>query len=82
VSALERQVAGNHYKDRGIQPVEYIAANDLNFFEGSAVKYITRHRSKGGVSDLKKAIHLLEIMMELEADAKMLENDVKRESFG
>lgn len=42
--ALSRQVGGDHYKVKGIQPVEFIRANGLDFFEGSAVKYITRHR--------------------------------------
>lgn len=65
-SALNVQVAGDHYKNGTIQPVEYIHANGLNFFEGSAVKYITRWRDKGGRADLEKAKHLLDIMMELD----------------
>lgn len=65
-SALDKQVSGNHYKDCGIQPIEYIHANGLNYFEGNAVKYITRHRKKNGKADLLKAIHYLELMIELE----------------
>jgi hypothetical protein len=60
-SPLTRQVGGDHYKTASIQPVEYIRANNLNFFEGNAVKYITRHRVKGGKADLEKAIHYLEM---------------------
>lgn len=65
-SALDKQVSGNHYKDCGIQPIEYIHANNLNYFEGNAVKYITRHRKKNGKADIEKAIHYLELMLELE----------------
>ena len=42
--ALHKQIGGDHYKDCGIQPVEYIHANKLDYFEGNVVKYITRHR--------------------------------------
>jgi len=66
VSPLEKQVSGTHYKDCGIQPIEYIHANGLNYFEGNAVKYITRHRKKNGKADIEKAIHYLELMLELE----------------
>ena len=44
--ALDQQIGGEHYKDCGIQPVEYIHANKLDYFEGNVVKYITRHRTK------------------------------------
>lgn len=66
-SALSVQVAGGHYKDLKIQPVEYIHANGLPFMEGSVVKYVTRWRNKGGLDDLKKARHFLDMLIELEA---------------
>ena len=64
-SAIEKQVGGNHYK-KAIQPVQYTYANGLNFFEGNVIKYITRHRSKGGKADLEKAIHYIEMLIEFE----------------
>jgi hypothetical protein len=64
--ALDRQVGGNHYKDCKIQPVEYITANRLGFLEGNVVKYITRHRTKGGRADIEKVIHYAELLLELE----------------
>lgn len=64
--ALEVQEGGSHYKTLGIQPVEYIAANDLSYFEGNVVKYVTRHRDKGGVEDIDKAIHYLQMIKEFE----------------
>ena len=65
-SALNTQVGGSHYKDKGIQPIIYIHANELGFCEGNVVKYVTRWRDKNGVADLRKAIHYLELLIELE----------------
>lgn len=55
---------GSHY-DVPIQPWDYIAANQLGFFEGNVVKYVTRWRAKGGVEDLQKARHYLDKLIEL-----------------
>jgi hypothetical protein len=66
LSALDKQVAGVHYKDKGIQPIVYIHANDLGFCEGNVIKYVTRHKEKNGAADIKKAIHYLELLLELE----------------
>ena len=68
-SALNKQVGGSHYRDKGIQPIIYIHANDLGFCEGNVVKYVTRWREKNGVADLKKAIHYLELLIELNETA-------------
>jgi hypothetical protein len=65
--ALKVQVGGNHYKDCGIQPVEYIHANKLDYFEGNVIKYITRHRTKGqGKKDIEKVIHYAQLILALE----------------
>ena len=64
--ATEKQVGGDHYKDCPIQPTEYIIANKLGWCEGNAVKYITRHRRKGGKESILKAIHYLEMLLENE----------------
>tara|TARA_R110000744_G_scaffold11441_8_gene34674 strand:+ start:1486 stop:1842 length:357 start_codon:yes stop_codon:yes gene_type:complete len=65
-NALDKQVGGQHYKDCSIQPVEYIFQNDLDYFEGNVVKYITRHRKKGeGKRDVEKAIHYAQLILEL-----------------
>ena len=54
---LIAQEGGGHYKDRGIQPLEYTMKNNLSFCEGNVVKYISRYKSKNGVEDLAKVIH-------------------------
>jgi UDP-3-O-acyl-N-acetylglucosamine deacetylase len=66
MSALDKQVAGDHYKKLGIQPVEYMHANNIPFMEGCAIKYLTRWRDKGGIADLEKAKHFIELLIELE----------------
>lgn len=68
-SALDIQVAGSHYKDKRIQPVEYIAANNLNFLEGCIVKRITRWRNKPAnkrFEDLEKIKHEIDLLIEME----------------
>lgn len=69
-SALDIQEGGDHYKKLDIQPVEYIHANKLNFFEGNVVKYVTRHRTKKGAEDIKKAMHYLQMILELDYGIK------------
>ncbi len=66
VSALDKQVSGGHYKGCKIQPVEYIHANGLDYFQGNVVKYVTRHKLKNGKADIEKAIHYLELILELQ----------------
>lgn len=66
MSALDKQVGGSHYRDMKIQPVEFIHANDIPFIEGNVIKYVTRWQSKGGVADLEKAKHFIELLIEME----------------
>ena len=63
---LDRQVGGAHYKDMPIQPVEYCQRNRLGFIESCVVKYVTRHRWKDGRQDILKAVHFLELLLQLE----------------
>lgn len=69
-SALAVQVGGDHYRKRAIQPIQYIHANNLPFIEGSIVKYITRWREKGGVADLEKIKHYIDLLIDLERPKK------------
>lgn len=65
-TANETQIGGDHYKAKSIQPWDFIAANQLGYFEGNIVKYVSRWRDKGGINDLKKARHYLDKLIELE----------------
>jgi hypothetical protein len=64
---LDVQVQGNHYKHLRIQPVEFIHANGIPYMEGNVIKYVTRWRDKGGVKDLEKAKHYIDLLIELES---------------
>jgi len=69
--ALDTQIGGNHYKECGIQPIEYIQANNLDYFQGNVVKYATRHKDKNGSQDIRKAIHYLELILEMQYKEKV-----------
>jgi hypothetical protein len=66
MSALDHQEGGDHYAKLRIQPIEYIHGNQIGFAEGNVIKYVTRWRDKGGIADLKKARHFLDLLIELE----------------
>ena len=65
-SALKTQVGGSHYKGMKIQHVEFVHANNIPYIEANAIKYICRHRQKNGRKKKKKAIHYLQILLDLE----------------
>lgn len=68
-TASAKQVGGTHY-DGDLQPIDVIDAWDLDFYEGSALKYLARHRKKNGREDIEKAIHYLELLLERQYDAR------------
>lgn len=65
MSALDIQIGGSHYRNKGIQPIELIVALNLNFIEGNIVKYITRYKEKNGAQDIMKCIHYSQLAIEL-----------------
>lgn len=74
-NAVVTQVGGEHYgKGTGVCPKCGFAGLqhwDLYagapYLEGTATKYITRWRMKGGVQDLRKAISVIEKIIAIEA---------------
>ena len=67
-NSLDIQIGGGHYKTLKIQPVEYIHANNIPYFEGNVIKYVTRWRCKNGVQDLEKAKHYIQLLIDLEGN--------------
>ena len=67
MSALDIQVGGNHYKSMAIQPMEFSMLNELDACQHTIIKYVTRFRTKGGVQDLEKAKHVIDMLIEFEA---------------
>jgi hypothetical protein len=66
--ANANQVGGDHYKNKAIQPWDYIASNNLGYLEGCVIKYVSRYKEKGGIQDLQKAAHYLQKLMEVESE--------------
>lgn len=66
-SALGTQIGGDHYRTCRIQPVEFIEANNISFLEGCVIKRVTRHNKPSGKGrqDIEKAIHELQLLLEL-----------------
>ena len=70
-SALDTQVGGSHYKDMAIQPWQameaWLTADEYRgYHKGVAIAYLARERDKGGIDDIKKAIHHLQRLVEIE----------------
>ena len=61
-NAWDKQVGGGHYKQYAIQPAQFALANNLDYAQSNAIKYIVRHKDKNGVQDLDKAIHYIELL--------------------
>lgn len=66
MSALDVQIGGEHYRKHPIQTVEFLHANKVPFIEGNCIKYLMRWRDKGGVADLEKVKHYIDLLVELE----------------
>jgi hypothetical protein len=64
MKSFKKQVGGSHYKKYKIQPVEFIIKNNIGFVEGNIIKYILRFKEKGGVQDLLKAKHYIELLID------------------
>jgi hypothetical protein len=65
MNANNKQIQGSHYQTN-IQPWDAITDWELGFLDGCAVKYLSRWRKKGGVDDLRKAVHFIEKLIEVE----------------
>ncbi len=66
MSAFDHQVGGSHYKDLAIQPAQFLRALNVRHLEGEAIYRILRHAQKNGKQDLEKAIHTLQLIIEMD----------------
>ncbi len=58
--ANRKQFGGQHYMFKEYQHWDWVTDIGLHYLLACPVKYISRWREKGGVEDLKKAVHYLE----------------------
>jgi hypothetical protein len=70
MKSYKKQVGGSHYKKYKIQPVEFIIKNNIGFVEGNVIKYILRFKDKGGIADLEKAKHYIELLIDSSKSSK------------
>ncbi len=61
---IENNINPDHYKGKNVQPIDLIDSLDLGFYEGNIVKYVSRHKNKNGLEDLKKAQWYLNRLIE------------------
>jgi hypothetical protein len=64
--ANKYMIGGKHYKQHTYETWDVIADWGLGYFDGNAVKYLSRWRHKGGVEDLRKARHYIDKLIEME----------------
>ena len=57
---------GDHYQKLAIQPMQYSLLNGLDACQHTVIKYVTRFRDKGGIKDLEKAKHCIDMLIEFE----------------
>lgn len=65
-SALDVQAGGDHYKNRAIQPFHFVRRNNIPHAEGECIYKLLRWREKGGIADLEKVIHTVQLIIEEE----------------
>lgn len=72
----QKQVGGDHYAKKSIQPWDAMEAwmspeQYAGFLRGNAIKYLARCDDKGGLEDLKKAGHYLDRLIEFKSQAEL-----------
>lgn len=69
MSAEDKQIGGNHYTSKKVQPwhamESWMTAEQFDgFLRGNVIKYVARCDDKGGVEDLQKARHYIDRLIE------------------
>ena len=67
---IKEAVSPPHYSRWDVEPVSFIMRNRIPYAEGNVIKYVMRHDMKGGVEDINKAIRYLEMIKEVQYNAK------------
>lgn len=63
--SLTRQVGGTHYTVMKMQPFEFAMRNDWDVVAFSILKYVTRSKPGERLEDLEKALHCVDIRIDL-----------------
>lgn len=68
-SAFDKQEGGDHYRGMKSQPFHFLRDNNVPHAEGECIYRLLRWRQKGGIADLRKVIHTVELIIEAEERA-------------
>ena len=63
-NALNKQVGGEHYKS-AYQPIQLMETVRMYACCANVLKYVFRHKDKGGKQDLEKALHYCDLLTSL-----------------
>jgi len=68
MSAKDKQVGGEHYKDMPIQLAEFVIPNKIGYYPSSVIKRMCRYNKPTGkgLEDLEKAKHEIDLIIEIE----------------
>lgn len=62
INPLEDQKGGSHYKNMGMQPIEFSMSNRWDACAHSALKYLSRYNTSGkALLDIEKAKHFVQL---------------------
>jgi len=69
-SAKDKQVAGNHYKEMGVQPWDVVDTwprdQQIGYYRGGALKYLMRMGAKDeNAQEIAKGQHYMEKLLEV-----------------
>ena len=71
----KNNIKPNHYGNSGIDVIDFCQANNLDFMQGSVIKYVFRYKNKNGLEDLEKAKEYIDRMIENLLDGEELDNE-------
>lgn len=68
MSALDKQIGGNHYKQYKIQPYVFFIRNQIPHHKAAVIRRILRYDQPTGkgLEDLEKIKHEIDLIIELE----------------
>jgi len=80
ISAFDRQVGGNYYKQYQIQPYEFFFKNKITHEKAAIIRRILRYDQPGGkgLQDLEKIMHECQLLIELNG---FRENDKQNDKW-
>lgn len=80
MSTNDYQIDGSHYHTSNVQHWDAVVFSGSGYLEGCCTKYLARWRQKNGLTDLHKAEHYLDKLIELVEHDLVSRHPVRRGS--